>query len=118
MYAIRSYYDSLGPIVVLVVGGYMVIQKQTDVSTLVVFISGFQRLSGPWDQLVTFYRTVSNARVTYGLIADALADFVDLVIPELRRRGLVRTEYEGKTLREHFGLPRPQSRYARRLEPA
>jgi FMN-dependent oxidoreductase (nitrilotriacetate monooxygenase family) len=28
------------------------------------------------------------------------------VIPLLRRRGLFRTSYEGKTLREHYGLPR------------
>ncbi|MEZ5818527.1 MAG: LLM class flavin-dependent oxidoreductase [Hyphomicrobiaceae bacterium] len=41
-------------------------------------------------------------------------DFVDLVIPELQRRGLFRTEYEGTTLREHLGLDRPQNRFARR----
>lgn len=33
--------------------------------------------------------------------------FTDLVIPELRRRGLVRATPEGKTLREHFRIPRP-----------
>jgi N-acetyl-S-(2-succino)cysteine monooxygenase len=43
----------------------------------------------------------------------ALDDFVTLVIPELQRRGLFRTEYEGKTLRENLGLLRPQSRYRR-----
>ena len=42
----------------------------------------------------------------------ALDDFVDLVVPELQRRGLFRTEYEGRTLRENLGLPRPVSRYA------
>ena len=41
-----------------------------------------------------------------------LDDFVDLVIPELQRRGLFRTEYEGKTLRENLGLKRPASRHA------
>jgi alkanesulfonate monooxygenase SsuD/methylene tetrahydromethanopterin reductase-like flavin-dependent oxidoreductase (luciferase family) len=41
-----------------------------------------------------------------------LDDFVDLVIPELQRRGLFRSEYEGKTLRENLGLRRPASRYA------
>jgi alkanesulfonate monooxygenase len=39
----------------------------------------------------------------------ALVDFVDQVIPELQRRGLFRREYEGRTLREHLGLPRPAS---------
>ena len=43
-----------------------------------------------------------------------LDDFVDLVIPELQRRGLFRTEYTGHTLREHLGLPRPVSQFARR----
>jgi alkanesulfonate monooxygenase len=42
-----------------------------------------------------------------------LDDFVELILPELRRRGLFRTEYEGQTLREHLSLPRPASRYAR-----
>ncbi len=31
-------------------------------------------------------------------------DFVELVIPELQRRGLFRLDYETKTLREHLGL--------------
>jgi len=37
-----------------------------------------------------------------------LDDFIELVLPELRRRGLFRTEYEGRTLREHLGLRRPE----------
>lgn len=36
-----------------------------------------------------------------------LDEFVEFVIPELQRRGLFRTEYEGWTLRENLGLPRP-----------
>jgi FMN-dependent oxidoreductase (nitrilotriacetate monooxygenase family) len=40
-----------------------------------------------------------------------LDDFVELVIPELQRRGLFRTAYEGKTLRENLGLPFPQNRW-------
>jgi len=39
---------------------------------------------------------------------DSLFDFVDLVVPELQRRGLYRTRYEGTTLRGHLGLSRPQ----------
>lgn len=42
----------------------------------------------------------------------SLNDFVELVIPELQKRGLFRTEYEGSTLRENLGLERPASRYA------
>lgn len=38
-------------------------------------------------------------------------DFVDQVVPELQRRGRFRLEYEGTTLREHLGLPRPPNRF-------
>ncbi|WP_428487432.1 LLM class flavin-dependent oxidoreductase [Rhodopila sp.] len=41
-----------------------------------------------------------------------LNDFVDLVVPELQRRGIFRTEYEGRTLRENLGVPVPPNRYA------
>ena len=49
-----------------------------------------------------------------------LDDFVDLVIPELQRRGLYRSAYEGTTLRENLGLPRPLNPWtaARALAPA
>jgi FMN-dependent oxidoreductase (nitrilotriacetate monooxygenase family) len=40
-----------------------------------------------------------------------LDDFVERVVPELQRRGIFRREYEGKTLREHLGLPRPGNRF-------
>jgi alkanesulfonate monooxygenase len=47
-------------------------------------------------------------------VPGALNDFVDLVIPELQRRGLFRKEYEGRTLRENLGLARPPSVFATR----
>ena len=37
----------------------------------------------------------------------AFEDFVELVVPELQRRGLFRTEYAGNTLRDHLGLAQP-----------
>jgi N-acetyl-S-(2-succino)cysteine monooxygenase len=39
-------------------------------------------------------------------------DFVEMVVPELQRRGVFRTEYEGKTLRENLGLRAVVSRYS------
>ena len=38
--------------------------------------------------------------------------FCEHVLPELRRRGLFRTEYQGTTLRDHFGLRRPANRFS------
>ncbi|WKX15987.1 LLM class flavin-dependent oxidoreductase [Streptomyces sp. NL15-2K] len=38
--------------------------------------------------------------------------FAEFVLPILQARGLFRTEYSGTTLREHYGLARPRSRYS------
>ncbi|MER7960120.1 LLM class flavin-dependent oxidoreductase [Streptomyces sp. NPDC096030] len=46
------------------------------------------------------------------LLPGGLEDFVDQVVPILQRRGLFRTEYSGRTLREHYGLARPAHRTA------
>lgn len=45
------------------------------------------------------------------VLPESLDDFVELVIPELQRRGLFRTEYEGTTLRENLGLERPANQF-------
>ncbi|MBD1807585.1 LLM class flavin-dependent oxidoreductase [Microcoleus sp. FACHB-SPT15] len=43
----------------------------------------------------------------------AFEEFVKFVVPELQRRGIFRTEYTGKTLREHFGLKYPENTFAK-----
>ncbi|MFP6727233.1 MAG: LLM class flavin-dependent oxidoreductase [Alphaproteobacteria bacterium] len=49
--------------------------------------------------------------VMFPYLPGGLDDFVDRVVPELQRRGMFRTDYEGRTLRENLGLPRPANRY-------
>jgi FMN-dependent oxidoreductase (nitrilotriacetate monooxygenase family) len=49
--------------------------------------------------------------IMFPYLPEGLDDFVDKVVPELQRRGLFRTEYEGTTLRDHLGLPRPTNRF-------
>jgi len=45
------------------------------------------------------------------LLPSGLESFVDQVVPLLQKRGLFRTEYTGKTLRDHYGLTRPHNSY-------
>ena len=49
--------------------------------------------------------------VMFPYLPAGLDDFVDLVVPELQRRKLFRTDYEGTTLRENLGLARPENRF-------
>jgi len=49
--------------------------------------------------------------IMFPWVPGGLDEFCDRVVPELQRRGLFRREYEGTTLRENLGLPRPQNRF-------
>jgi FMN-dependent oxidoreductase (nitrilotriacetate monooxygenase family) len=49
----------------------------------------------------------------FPILPGDLDRFVEAVVPELRRRGLVRSDYAPGTLRDRLGLPRPANRYAR-----
>ncbi|MFC7477579.1 LLM class flavin-dependent oxidoreductase [Dankookia sp. GCM10030260] len=49
--------------------------------------------------------------VMFPYLPAGLDDFVDHVVPELQRRGIYRRAYEGATLRENLGLPRPANQF-------
>ena len=49
--------------------------------------------------------------IMFPWVPGGLDEFVDQVVPELQRRGIFRREYEGRTLRENLGLPRPGNRF-------
>jgi len=59
-----------------------------------------------WDAGAADGFNVMPAALPAGLEA-----FVEHVIPILRQRGAFRTEYTGRTLRDHYGLPRPESQF-------
>lgn len=47
------------------------------------------------------------------IVPSGLKDFVELVVPELRRRGKFRSGSSGRTLRENLGLKRPLNQFTR-----
>jgi alkanesulfonate monooxygenase len=49
--------------------------------------------------------------IMFPYLPGGLEDFCARVVPELQRRGIFRREYEGKTLRENLGLPRPANQF-------
>jgi FMN-dependent oxidoreductase (nitrilotriacetate monooxygenase family) len=79
--------------------------------------AGHRRIVGTPEQIADNIETWFTGRAADGFNVNAdvfpssLAAFVDHVIPVLQRRGLYRTSYEGTTLRQHFGLPRPENSF-------
>lgn len=78
--------------------------------------NGYRELIGTPEQIADemerWFR--AGAADGFSLLPDVLPgglqDFVDGVVPILQKRGLFRTDYEGVTLRDHLGLPRPAGR--------
>ena len=56
--------------------------------------------------------------VVFPFLPQGLLDVTTRVVPELQRRGIFRREYEGTTLREHLGLPRPDNRFFKAIPAA
>ncbi len=65
------------------------------------------------DQMQEWLETEASDgfNIMFPYLPEGLNEFVDRVVPELQRRGIFRTEYEGRTLRENLGLPRPENRF-------
>ncbi|MCJ2010501.1 LLM class flavin-dependent oxidoreductase [Methylobacterium sp. J-092] len=56
-------------------------------------------------------RACDGFNVMFPFVPEGLDDVVDRLVPELQRRDLFRRDYEGTTLRDHLGLPRPGNRF-------
>ncbi len=74
-------------------------------------------LTGTPTQIADFMQEWFETRAADGFILmfptlpSSLEDFTRLVVPELRRRGLFREEYEAGTLRGNLGILEPGNRY-------
>lgn len=62
----------LGIIGILSVGGWLLLRGETEVGTVVAFISGLTRTNDPWNDLVDYFRNLTNAGVKYQLIEQVL----------------------------------------------
>ncbi len=84
-----------------------------DLARFVAGGRGHRQIIGTPQSIADDFQDWLESGITDGfLLAPAylpgsLQNFVDLVVPELQRRGIFRTNYEGKTLRENMGIPRP-----------
>src|SRR5271168_3553658 len=84
---------------------------------------GFQIVGTPTDIADTMQEWLETEasdgfNVMFHTVPSGLNEFVELVVPELQQRGLFRHEYEGTTLREHLGLPRPDNQFFARGRPS
>jgi alkanesulfonate monooxygenase len=74
------------------------------------FVGTSVTIADQMEEWLTTYAS-DGFNVMFPFLPQGLDDFVDKVVPELQRRGIFRKDYEGHTLRENLGLPRPKNRF-------
>ncbi len=62
---LNNLFVSLGPVIVFILGGYLMIQGQIELGAIVAFLSAQEKLYDPWKELIDFYQVYQDASVRY-----------------------------------------------------
>jgi alkanesulfonate monooxygenase SsuD/methylene tetrahydromethanopterin reductase-like flavin-dependent oxidoreductase (luciferase family) len=65
------------------------------------------------EEMASWYteKACDGFNVLVPVLPRGLTDFVDLVVPELQKLKVFKTDYQGSNLRERMGLPVPKNMY-------
>ncbi|WP_319549830.1 ABC transporter ATP-binding protein/permease [Desulfogranum marinum] len=61
----NNYFVNLGPFIVFIFGGYLVMNGQLALGSMVAFLSAQEKLYDPWKELIEFYQVYQDASVRY-----------------------------------------------------
>jgi ABC-type multidrug transport system fused ATPase/permease subunit len=61
----NNYFVSLGPFIVFIYGGYLIMHGELELGAMVAFLSAQEKLYDPWKELIEFYQTYQDASVRY-----------------------------------------------------
>ena len=64
----NNVFQSLGPFILFLVGGYMAIHGQFTLGALVAFLSAYEKVYDPWKELIEYYQSYQDAQIRYGQI--------------------------------------------------
>ena len=74
--------QNFGKLMILAVGGWYVINGQTEVGTVVAFVSGLHNVADPWGDLVNWFQDMMVNNAKYQLFIAAMDKLVDgAVVP-------------------------------------
>lgn len=67
----NNFFQSLGPFILFIVGGYLTVQGRFDLGALVAFLSAYEKLYDPWKELMDYYQDFQDSKVRYRQIMEA-----------------------------------------------
>ncbi|MFV0422425.1 ABC transporter ATP-binding protein/permease [Oleidesulfovibrio sp.] len=67
---VNNFFQSLGPFILFLVGGYLAINGRFDLGALVAFLSAYEKVYDPWKELMEFYQLWQDSKVRYKQVMD------------------------------------------------
>ena len=64
----NNFFQSLGPFILFLVGGYMAIHGHFTLGALVAFLSAYEKVYDPWKELIEYYQSYQDAQIRYAQI--------------------------------------------------
>ncbi|THB78722.1 MAG: ATP-binding cassette domain-containing protein [Desulfobulbaceae bacterium] len=62
---LNNLFVSLGPVIVFILGGYLMIIGEIELGAIVAFLSAQEKLFDPWKELIDFYQVYQDASIRY-----------------------------------------------------
>ncbi|SHO52473.1 ABC transporter ATP-binding protein/permease [Desulfopila aestuarii] len=67
----NNLFQSLGPFLLFLIGGYLAINGQFTIGALVAFLSAYEKVYDPWKEIIEYYQDYQDAEVRYRQIMEA-----------------------------------------------
>jgi len=82
----NNFFQSLGPFVLFLVGGWLAIHGRFDLGALVAFLSANDKLYDPWKELMDFYQTYQDAKVSYNRVMEYFTEDCEFALEPAEER--------------------------------
>ena len=76
----NNLFQSIGPFLLFLVGGYFAIKGEFTIGALVAFLSAYEKVYDPWKEVIEYYQTYQDARVRYKQIMELLDHTPDFLL--------------------------------------
>ena len=78
----NNLFVSLGPVLVFIIGGYLMMQGELELGSLVAFLSAQEKLYDPWKELIEFYQVYQDASIRYKKVMHAFEGETEFVLDQ------------------------------------
>ncbi|HKJ65822.1 MAG TPA: ABC transporter ATP-binding protein, partial [Desulfopila sp.] len=96
----NNFFQSLGPFLLFLVGGYLAINGQFTIGALVAFLSAYEKVYDPWKEIIMYYQDYQDAQVRYKQIMETfdMPEEILIDIPEGQQSKTLKGKIEAQNI--------------------